>query len=308
MKLNQSKLVINKTKIFYKEFSPTLNGYPIVGMQSPQTRSLNVGYIEKNKNKSTFIPCRLNLGGFREQMTQEATIQSFLLPYISKIISKYDSNKISTITILREALACHLSITLFQAGINSHFGDCFVGANHIKKANSITTSYKYENKEGLNKEGLWIISDSIAAGRNLTATLKSLLSQYQPNELLFIIPIGNRWGINKISQLVAKHKVKSTFLVWGALFGLNPVNRYDEPWGLSDCEPIDVRDQKTFVDMYGPNLCVGGDFGNDFYCVSSALKLYEDQLKGLKILPKIPKEKDLLKIYNQSEFAVKNSS
>lgn len=308
MKRNQSKLVINKTKIFYKEFSPTLNEYPIVGIQSPQTRSVNVGYIEKNKNKSTFIPCRLNLGGFREQMVLEATIQSLSLPYISKIISKYDSNKISTITILREALACHLSIALSLAGINNHFGDCFVGANHIKKANSITTSYKYENKEGLNKEGLWIIADSVAAGRNLVATLKSLLSQYQPNELLFIIPTGNRWGINKISQLVAKYKIKSTFLVWGALFGLNPVNRYDEPWGLHDCEPIDVRDQKTFVDMYGPNLCVGGDFGNDFYCVSSALKLYKDQLKELKIIPKIPKVKDLLKTYNESEFAVRYSS
>jgi len=308
VKRNQSKLIINKIKIFYKEFSPTIDGYPIVGLQSPQTRTLNVGYIEKTKNKSSFIPCRLNLGGFREQMTQEATIQSLSLPYIFKIISKYNSNRISTITILREGLACHLSTALLHAGINSHFGDCFVGVNHVKKPNSITASYKYENKEGLSKEGLWIIADSVAAGRNMVATLRSLLSQCRPNELLFIIPIGNRWGINKISQLVAKYKLKSTFLIWGALFGLNPVNRYDEPWGLPDCEPIDVRDQKTFVDMYGPRLCVGGDFGNDFYCVSFALKLYKDQLKEIKIIPKIPKVKDLLKTYKKSEFIIKHSS
>lgn len=291
-----------------KEFLPTINGYPIIGLQSPQTRSLNVGYIEKNKNKFTFVSCRLNLGAFREQMAEQATIQSLSSPYISKIISRYTGNKISTITILREGLACHLSTALLRAGINNHFGDCFIGANHVKKANSIVTNYAYENKEGLNKEGLWIIADSVAAGRNLIATLTSLLSQFKPNELIFIVPIGNRWGINKISELLAKHKLKATFLVWGALFGLNPVNRYDEPWGLPDCEPIDARDQKTFVDMYGKNLCVGGDFGNDFYCVSSALQLYKDQLKELKVSPKIPKVTYLLKTYKKNDFITKHSS
>ncbi|OGK10134.1 hypothetical protein A2767_05200 [Candidatus Roizmanbacteria bacterium RIFCSPHIGHO2_01_FULL_35_10] len=301
---NSLKLV-RKRKILVKEFAPTVNNFPIIGIQSPETRSLNVGYIEKQGRRSSFIPCRLNLGGFCETMAEAATIQSLNTPLIKKIITQYNPSEISTITILREAAACHLSTALYQVGVNNYYSDCFIGATHVKKANLITASYQYENKEGLCKGGFWIIADSIAAGRNLTVTLKSLLPKYQPKEILFLVPIGNRWGINRLSQLLNKHKIKATFLVWGALFGLNPENRYDEPWGLPDCEPIDYRDQQTFISIYGPDLCVGGDFGNDFYCVYLALELYKEQLKKLKIKPKIPSLEQVLKIYKPDELIVK---
>jgi hypothetical protein len=108
-----------------------------------------------------------------------------------------------------------------------------------------------------------------------------------------------------VSALVAKKRIPATFLVWGALFGLNPENKYDEPWGLPDCEPIDARDQKTFVEMYSKDLCVGGDFGNDYYCPPLAIKLYEEQLKQLNIKPNIPTAKKILSIYNKEEIVIR---
>ena len=293
------------SNISIKQFDNTSSSHPIIGFQSKETRALNVGYIEKKGKHLIFIPGRLNLGQTREEDTAIATVQSLTLPQTKKILSSYKPDTISTITLLRETIACQLSLALSKAGITRHHGDCFVGANHIKKAHSITTSYAYENIEGLNPKGLWIIADSVAAGRNLLATLDSLLCKFHPKELLFIVPIGNRWGINQLSNLVKTKKIKATFVIWGALFGLNPENKYDEPWGLPDCEPIDTRDQKTFIDMYSPNLCVGGDFGNDYYCPTLALKLYEDQLNQLHIKPSIPTVNHLLKIYKKEEFVIR---
>lgn len=288
-----------------KRFTPSAANFPIIGFQSRETRALTVGYLKEENTKYTFIPCRLNLGQIREEDTYKAAVQTLCLSEVKNILLKYKPTKISTITVLRETLACRLNMALSMVGVKEHFGDSYIGASHVKEKGRIKTSYLYENIEGLTPDGLWIIADSIAAGRNLRATLISLLSKFHPNELLIISPIANRWGINRLSKAILKYKVPVTFVVWGALFGLNPENRYDEPWGLSDCEPVDPRDQETFVKMYGPNLCVGGDFGNDYYSPSLALKIYKEQLRELKITPKIPSLKDLLKRYSIDEFVVR---
>lgn len=293
------------TDIPFHQFSPSSSGHPIIGFQSAHTRALTVGYISREKDKESFIPCRLNLGAIREEDAFQATVQSLQLPPIHSFLTRQDPMTISTVTLLRETVSCHLSSALFSAGIPTHYGDCFIGANHVKTATSITTSYAYENTEGLYEDGYWIIADSIAAGRNLIATLKSMLGKYHPKELLFIVPIGNRWGINEVSSIVAEHHIPATFVVWGALFGLNPANRYDEPWGLPDCEPIDERDQRTFISMYSKNLCVGGDFGNDFYCPALAKKLYDKQLNDLQITPHIPSVETILKTYGRHELIVR---
>jgi hypothetical protein len=292
-------------QILHRTFSPSSSGHPIIGFQSKETRALTVGYIKKNHTKETFVPCREHLGALREEDAFKATIQSLQLPHIQKILKKTDPYIISTITLLRETIACRLSSALYYAGIETHYGDCFIGANHIKTATSITTSYAYENTEGLCEDGLWVIADSIAAGRNLIATLNSMLGKYHPKELICIVPIGNRWGINEVSRVIAEHNVKATFIVWGALFGLNPENHYDEPWGLPDCEPIDVRDQETFISIYGKRLCVGGDFGNDYYCPALAKKLYKKQIAELQITPVIPTAKHIRSVYSSDEILVR---
>lgn len=292
----------NHIKVY--KFAPTETGFPIIGFQSPQTRALNVGYLAKTKTAINFIPCRLNLGSVRISHTYEATVQSLKLPQIQKILNKYPPNHISTITLLRETLACNLSQALYSAGMLKHYGDCYIGANHIKTKNSITTNYAYENVEGLKPNGLWILADSIAAGRNLIATLNSLLSKFKPKQIILIVPIGNRLGINRVARVLEKFHISAIFVVWGALFGLNPANLYDEPWGLSDCEPIDTRDRQTFIKMYSPSLCAGGDFGNDYYCPELALKLYHQQLKQLKIKPQIPSVKKILEIYKKVELVI----
>ncbi|MFH0750177.1 MAG: hypothetical protein V1917_04685 [Candidatus Gottesmanbacteria bacterium] len=289
-------------QLSHHTFSPTSSGHPIIGFQSKETRALTVGYIKKNHNKERFISCREHVGALREEDAFTATVQSLQLSPIQELLKRYEPHAISTITLLRETIACRLSSALYYAGIKIHHGDCFIGANHIKTGTSITTSYAYENTEGLCENGLWVIADSIAAGRNLIATLNSMLGKYHPKELVFIVPIGNRWGINEVSRVVAEHDVKATFVVWGALFGLNPENKYDEPWGLPDCEPIDIRDKETFVSIYGKHLCVGGDFGNDYYCPALAKKLYEKQLEELQIIPNIPTAEHIRSLYSSEEI------
>jgi len=293
------------TKIDSHEFPPSNHVQPIIGIQTPRTRALNVGYIKKNGKNQSFVPCRLNLGALREKDTYDATVQTLLLPKVQKILKRYTPNDISTVTILRESIALGLPTALYDAGIRTHYGDCYIGANHIKTKTSIITNYAYENIEGLNPQGLWVVGDSIAEGRNLIATMSSLLPRFHPKEILMIVPIGNRLGINNVGKIFNDHGIPATFIVWGALFGLEPTMHYDEPWGLPDCEPIDRRDQKTFIDMYGPGLCVGGDFGNDYYCPPVALKLYKDQLRDQKITPKIPSVSQILKIYTKDELIIR---
>lgn len=139
----------------------------------------------------------------------------------------------------------------------------------------------------------------------MKATLTSLLSKYKPKEIILICPFANRLGVNNVSAVIKSFGVPVTFVVWGALFGLEPTMHYDEPWGLPDCEPLDNRDRDTFVSIYGKDLCVGGDFGNDFFCPSLAFKLYKEQLKKHRISPKIPTAKEILAVYRKEELVIR---
>lgn len=270
--------------------------------QSPHTRALNVGFLTRKNNQLTFTPGRLNFGGVRQQVTYTATIQSLNLPTIKKLLKKYKPKEISTITVLRETLACRLGDALYETGIRTHFGDAFVGAVHVKGKTEITTDYLYENTEGLIPNGLWIVADSICMGRNLAATLRSLLHKYAPREILFIATIASRRGINALSTIVAEKRIPATFVVWGALFGVDEKTLYNMPWGHKDTEPVDTRDQDFFISMYGPNLCVGGDFGNNYYSPPLAMKLYQEQLKVHKITPHFPQLSDISKTYKRGEL------
>lgn len=287
------------TKVQTKQLKTSFN-QPIILMQSASSRAINVGYLQK----SIFVPCRLNLGVSREKHTYQATIDSLKLPQVKKIIDRFNPNKISTITVLRETLACRLAQALTEVGMSAYFGDAFIGATHIKQSGKITTSYLYENIEGLHPKGLWVIADSICVGRNLVATMRSLLAKLHPKEILFICPIGSKLGIENVSKIIDRAKIPVTFVAWGALFGVSQKNWYDMPWGHPDTQALDLRDKQTFVNMYGEELCVGGDFGNDYYCPALAKKIYQQQLRKHNITPKIPTRQQILKIYNLDELMV----
>jgi hypothetical protein len=257
-----------------------------------------VGFINGNH----FIPARLNFGSVRARHTFTAMCETLQLPEILKIITEYEPGDISTITVLRETLSCRLGDALFEIGVKEHFGDAFIGAHHIKSNEGIKTAYSYENIEGLKDGGLWVIADSICMGRNLLATLHALLTKMSPKEIILVAPIASKIGIEAVGMLVQKHTVPITFVAWDALFGVDAKTKYDMPWGHPDTVPIDSRDQELFRQIYGPNLCMGGDFGNNYYCPSRALTLYEAQLKEHKIVPKIPTVKDVLKIFAPDEL------
>ncbi len=272
----------------------------IVQMQTAFSRAINVGFIKKDK----FIPARVNLGITRQRHTFQATVESLKLPEVQRILKKYKAQNISTITILRETLACQIGLALSLAGINNYFGESFIGATHIKQKGSITTEYKYENTEGLYKKGLWIIAESICIGRNLGRTMEELLSKNNPAEILFICPIASKIGIENVRKIINKYHIPVTFVVWGALFGVDKTTLYDMPWGNKDTIAFDKRDKKTFINTYGPNLCVGGDFGNNYYCPSLAKALYKQQLKKLKIIPEIPTVDEILSVYANDELII----
>jgi uracil phosphoribosyltransferase len=291
-----------KSKIISKIFTPTKFKNPIIGFQSKNTRGINLGFIQKSGKSEKFIPARLNFGVRREQMTYQATLESLNLPKVKKILSKYSPNKISTVTVLRETLACRIGEALDEVGIKNHYGDAYIGATHIKDKGPIRTAYLYENIEGLEDKGLWVIAESFCTGRNLFATLTSLLAKLHPKEILFIAPIASRRAIEYIDEVLHKHKVHATYIAWGALFGVDEHTLYDMPWGHKDTEVIDERDKQVFIKMYSDTLCMGGDFGNNYFCPTLALSLYHKQLKDQKIKPKIPTAKEIYKIYAKDEF------
>ncbi|KKP58573.1 MAG: hypothetical protein UR52_C0018G0008 [Candidatus Gottesmanbacteria bacterium GW2011_GWA1_34_13] len=291
-----------KSHITIKTFSPTKFSAPIIGFQSKHTRGINLGFIKKNRSDEKFIPARLNFGVTREKMTYQATLESLNLPQVKKILSKYSPNKISTVTVLRETLGCRIGEALDSVGIKNHYGDAFIGATHIKDKGPIRTAYLYENIEGLVNNGLWVIAESFCTGRNLFATLNSLLAKLNPKEILFIAPIASRRAIEYIDKVLHKHKVDATYITWGALFGVDDKTLYDMPWGHKDTEVIDERDRDVFIKMYDKTLCMGGDFGNNYFCPSLALTLYKKQLKEQNITPKIPTAKQIRKIYSKDEL------
>lgn len=291
--------------IVVKQFPSSDHLHPIFVLQSPYSRAINVGYLEKKTGGVRFVPGRLNFGTQREHDTFEVTVQSLQIPTIRKILKRYKPEEISTITVLRETLSCQLGNALATVGIRQHFGDAFIGASHVKDDGPIRTAYLYENVEGLTNNGLWIIADSICVGRNLVATLESLLKKFKPKEILFICPIASRLGINNVGAVIAKYTIPTTFAVWGALFGVDKKTLYDMPWGHRDTEPLDKRDQDLVVSMYGTKLCMGGDFGNNYYCPVLARELYKKQLHDLHITPRIPSIKQVRSIYKNGELLIR---
>lgn len=283
-----------------KSLKPTSYNQSILLFQSKYSRALNVGFIQGK----TFIPGRLHFGTARMADTLDAMQQTFSLPQFQQILKKFDPIHISTVTVIREALAYQLPQALHNTGTQNYFGDAFVGATHKKDNGPITTLYGYENTEGLVPDGLWIIGDSICMGRNLEATINSLLEKYTPKEIIFVCPIASRIGIEKIGKITAEKNIPTSFFAWGALFGVGE-NLYDMPWGHPDTESLDERDQKVFVDMYNDTLCVGGDFGNDYFSPTIAKAFYDQQIQELGITPKIPDTEAIQKIYTSEEILVR---
>lgn len=288
-----------------RKFPPTSHRQSIYVLQSPQSRALTVGYIQTTPTGQVFIPARLHFGPPRARDTFDATVQSLKLPETNIILHRYKPDHISTITILRETLACRLGEALSEVGIDGHFGDAYVGATHVKGNGDIRTAYLYENTEGLAQAGLWILADSICMGRNTGATLTSLLAKFHPKEILILAPIASRRGLDIVGAAIAKYRIPTTFIAWGGLFGVDKTTLYDMPWGHPDTEPLDKRDQDLAVSMYGKKLCMGGDFGNNYYCPPLARKLYNEQLKEHGIKPKIPQALDVLSIYKKEEILIR---
>lgn len=291
--------------IVIKQFPSSSYLHPIFVLQSPHARAINVGYLEKKAGEVRFVPGRLNFGVQRQHDTFEATVQSLTVPAIQRMVKRYKSKEISTVTVLRETLSCQLGNALATVGISQHYGDAFIGASHIKDHGPIRTAYLYENVEGLTDKGLWIIADSICVGRNLVATLESLLKKFHPKEILFICPIASRLGINNVGKVIAKHNIPTTFVAWGALFGVDKKTLYDMPWGHPNTEPLDKWDQNLVISIYGTKLCMGGDFGNNYYCPALARELYTKQLHDLHITPRFPTVKQVRSIYKNGELLIR---
>lgn len=291
--------------IVVKQFPAAKSGHQIMVIQSGSTRAINVGFIRKDRQREAFIPGRLNFGSQRAGDTYQATLQSLKIPQVKKILEKYKTAQISTVTVLRETLACRAFDALSEVGFGGHFGDAFIGATHIKGKGPIKTAYLYENIEGLVPDGLWIVADSFCMGRNLYATMQSLLKKFKPAEVIFLAPVASRRAIEYVDQVLTKKQIPTTYIAWGALFGVDEVTKYDMPWGHPDTEVLDERDKRIFLKMYSKDICVGGDFGNNYYSPMVALQLYQDELKEHRVTPNIPTAAQIRSIYKLGEILIR---
>lgn len=288
--------------VITKRLSPTQRNSPVYAFTSSTVRAMQVGYIATQNDKSQFIPGRLNLGVMRMRDTYQSTKQSLELPEIKPILKRYSPDKISTVTLLRETLSCELPQVVFDIGIKNHFGDAYIGATHMKGNGTIKTAYLYENTEGLVEDGLWIIAESFCIGRNLAETMKSLLSKFSPAEIVFTAPLASRRAIEYVDAIIAEKNIPTSYIAWGGLFGVDEKTLYDMPWGHKDTQPVDERDRQTFLRIYGPKLCVGGDFGNNYFSPTIARQLYDEQLKEHAITPNIPTPEEINTIYTLGEI------
>lgn len=295
----------NTTAFVSRAFPPTMFQQPIIVLQTRESRAVNVGYIEKHGASLSFVPARLHLGNKRAEDTFAAAVQSLELAEVKSIIQKYAPPLISTITILRETLACNLGKALWTAGVREHYGDAFIGVTHATRQDITKSEYLYENIEGLSSDGLWILADSVCTGRNTGSTMSLLLAKSRPKEILILAPAASRVGINAVSEVTSKYNILTTFVTWGALFGVSETkSTCDMPWGHKDTEPLDYRDQKLMVQIYGPNVCSAGDSGNNYFCPQVAKKVYEGQLTKHGVTPKIPSGEDVMQIYKEDEIKI----
>ena len=129
-----------------------------------------------------------------------------------------------------------------------------------------------------------ILTDSIAAGRNLIAAIAEL-KQLFPNfkKVTIISTFATKQGVKRISKTCQDDfQLKSEFFVFHELLSVNPINEYD---CFFPKDHHDLRDQKLLKMVYGENynrICLGGDFTANIYGKYQAQAVWREQVQALK--------------------------
>lgn len=288
---------------FYQYRSLTINSSPVHLFKTAETRALVIGGLKYENRKLSFRLGRLHFNGLRNLDLDIATHLLMLSTEFKQSIEEFQ-HRGETVgaMLLREPIAQNPFLNASLANINSTLY-MILDAHHVEDKNGIKgksselSYYRLDipkdvaaaNKIKKQVKHV-ILTDSIAAGRNLItaiAELKKLFPNLQ--KLTIISTFATKQGIKRIIQNCKNtFQLKSEFFVFHELLSVNPVNEYD---CFFPEDHHDLRDQKLLQLVYGENynrICLGGDFTANIYGKYQAKAVWQEQIKALGLTKKQP--------------------
>ncbi len=281
-----SKYTLYQTKILS-------SNTPINVLQSEETREL---IIAKDG-----LPARMHLGMERGINLCAATYTIASTDEFKKAINhKYIPKKqaLSAILVREPIMQSPFLNTYLGSGFESRVY-ILMGVHHIKdEQNGIkgiaakVCDYKIDLPQGqedkiLKDIKLGIMYDSIAAGRNLIAGIKTLKEKFPNLEKITILSVYATYnGCERIAQTCSSMGLDLEIFCMHELLEASPINEYDSfypRWNI--CK----EDEAIMRDFYGEGynkICVGGDWSANTLGYEQAQDVFIKQLKDINVDPK----------------------
>lgn len=275
----------------------TVNSSSVHLFKSAETRALIVGGLKYEDHKLIFRLGRLHFNGLRNLDLDIATHLLMMSTEFKKSIEKFQ-HKGETVgaMLLREPIAQNPFLNASLANINSTLY-MILDAHHVADKNGIKgkgselSYYRLDipdNKKIASqikqKVKHAIITDSIAAGRNLIVAVAELKKLFPNLEKITILSVfATKQGITRVSQTCQQDlNLQTEFFIFHELLSVNPVNEYD---CFFPEDKHDERDEALLQLAYGENyrnICLGGDFTANIYGKYQAQAVWKNQVEALK--------------------------
>lgn len=281
-----SKYTLYQTKILSSKT-------PINVLQSEETREL---IIVKDG-----LPARMHLGMERSINLCAATYTITSTDEFKKAINhKYIPKKqaLSAILVREPIMQSPFLNTYLGSGFESRIY-ILMDVHHIKdRRNGIkgiaakVCDYKIDLPKGQEEKilkdiKLGIMYDSIAAGRNLIAGIRTVKEKCPNLEKIVILSVYATYnGCERIAQTCNDIGLDLEIFCMHELLEASPINEYDSfypRWNI--CK----EDEATMKDFYGEGynkICVGGDWSANTLGCEQALDVFIQQLEDIDVDPK----------------------
>lgn len=280
----------------YQHHSLTINSSTVHLFKTAETRALVVGGLKYEDHKLTFRLGRLHFNGLRNLDLDIATHLLMISPEFKKSIEKFQHNGETVgAMLLREPIAQNPFLNASLANINSTLymildAHHVVDKNGIKGKGSELSYYRLDIPEDKKiaeqikqKVKHIIITDSIAAGRNLIVAITELRRLFPHLEKITILSVfATKQGITRVSKTCQEElNLKTEFFIFHELLSVNPINEYD---CFFPEDQHDERDETLLKLAYGENyrkICLGGDFTANIYGKYQAQAVWKSQIEAL---------------------------
>lgn len=281
----------------YQHHLLTIKSSSVHLFKTAETRALVIGGLRYENKKFIFRPGRLHFNGLRNLDLDTATHLLMISPEFKQSIQKFQHNNETVgAMLLREPIAQNPFLNASLANINSTLY-MILDAHHvvdkhgIKGKGSELSYYRMDipDDEKLAKKIKHsvkhaIMTDSIAAGRNLITAITELKSLFPNLEKVTIVSVfATKQGITRISQICQKQlSLKTEFFVFHELLSVNPVNEYDCFFPKVGHNKRDRALLQLVYEKNYTNICLGGDFTANIYGKYQAKAVWDIQTKALK--------------------------